>query len=172
MYHITNDNFTTMKKFYLTLCIAVITLGSLMAGPVSQQKAQQIGAKFLSTTSLGQRYSDIQLTLVNVATDNARGEADYMVFNVANGEGFVIVAADDRVKPILAYSTEGKYNPNDVAEGFAFTLSGFQDEIHYVREHNLTATPDSDHSSAATTSSADSVTTYSTMVCPRRMCVL
>ena len=139
--HITNDTFTSMKKMYLTICLTVLILGSLMAGPVSQQKAQQIGAKFLSTT-LSQRNTDIQLTLVSVATDNARGEADYMVFNVANGEGFVIVAADDRVKPILAYSTEGKYNPNDVAEGFAFTLSGFQDEIHYVREHDLAATPD------------------------------
>ena len=131
-----------MKKVYLTLCLAVITMGSLIAGPVSQQKAQQIGAKFLSTTALGQRNTDIQLTLVSVVTDNARGEADYRVFNVANGEGFVIVAADDRVKPILAYSTTGSFDPQDVADGFAFTLSGFQDEIHYVREHNLAATPD------------------------------
>ena len=61
-----------MKKVYLTLCLAVITMGSLIAGPVSQQKAQQIGAKFLSTTALGQRNTDIQLTLVSVVTDNAR----------------------------------------------------------------------------------------------------
>ena len=117
-------------------------IGSLMAGPVDQQKAQKLGTKFLSTTAISQKNADIQLNLVSVAVDLQRGGTDYYVFNVKGGEGFVIVSGDDRVRPILAYSTTGKYNPNDVADGFAFTLAGFQEEIHYIREHNLSATPD------------------------------
>ena len=130
-----------MKKLNLTFCLLAI-LGSLMAGPVDQQKAQKLGAKFLSTTAVGQKNADIQLNLVSVAVDLQRGGTDYYVFNVKDGEGFVIVAGDDRVKPILAYSTTGKYDPSDVAEGFQFTLNGFREEIQYVREHNLSATPD------------------------------
>ena len=130
-----------MRKFYLSLCLMAI-IGSLMAGPVDQQKAQKLGAKFLSTTSLSQRNADIQLNLVSVAVDLQRGGTDYYVYNVKGGEGFVVIGGDDRVRPILAYSTTGKYNPNDVADGFAFTLAGFQEEIHYIREHNLSATPD------------------------------
>ena len=117
-------------------------IGSLMAGPVDQQKAQKLGAKFLSTTSLSQKNTDIQLNLVSVAVDFQRGGTDYYVFNVKGGEGFVVIAGDDRVRPILAYSTTGKYNPNVVADGFRFTLDGFRKEIQYVREHNLAATPD------------------------------
>ena len=117
-------------------------IGSLMAGPVDQQKAQKLGAKFLSTTAIAQKNADIQLNLVSVAFDLQRGGIDYYVFNVKGGEGFVVIAGDDRVRPILAYSTEGKYNPNDVADGFQFTLNGFRDEIHYIREHNLATTPD------------------------------
>ena len=128
-----------MRKFYLTLCLFA-ALGSLMAGPVDQQKAQKLGAKFLSTTAVSQKNADIQLQLATAALN--RNGIDYYVFNVSNGEGFVIVAGDDRVKPILAYSTTGQYDPNDVAEGFQFTLDGFREEIQYVREHNLTATPD------------------------------
>lgn len=130
-----------MKKLFLTLSL-LVAIGSLMAGPVDQQKAQKLGAKFLSTTSLSQKNADIQLNLVSAAVDLQRGGTDYYVFNVTNGEGFVIIAGDDRVKPILAYSTTGKYNPNDVAEGFAFTLNAFREEIQYVREHDLKATPD------------------------------
>ena len=115
-------------------------IGSLMAGPVDQKKAQKLGAKFLSTTAISQKNANIQLDLVSVAAD--RDATDYYVFNVSNGEGFVIVAGDDRVRPILAYSTTGKYNPNDVADGFQFTLNGFRNEIQYVRENNLGATPD------------------------------
>ncbi len=130
-----------MKKLTLILCL-LAALGSLMAGPVDQQKAQRLGAQFLSTTAVAQRNADVQLNLVATAIDMQRGGTDYYVFNVSNGEGFVIVAGDDRVKPILAYSTTGKYNPNDVAEGFQFTLDGFRQEIQYVREHNLSATAD------------------------------
>ena len=128
-----------MKKLTLTLCL-IAAIGSLMAGPVSQQKAQKLGAKFLSTTSLSQRNAGIQLQLVSTASN--RNAVDYYVFNVANGEGFVIVAGDDRVKPILAYSTTGQYDPQNLSEGFAFTLNSFREEIQYIREHNLSATPD------------------------------
>ena len=131
-----------MKKFYLSLFLIAALVGSLTAGPVDQQKAQKLGAKFLSTTAVGQKNADIQLNCVSLAVDLQRGGTDYYVFNVTNGEGFVVVAGDDRVRPILAYSTTGKYNPNDVADGFRYTLDGFCNEIQYVREHNLNATPD------------------------------
>ena len=130
-----------MKRLTLTLCL-LAAIGSLMAGPVDQQKAQKLGAKFLSTTSLSQKNADIQLNLVSTAVDLQRGGIDYYVFNVKGGEGFVIIAGDDRVKPILAYSTTGQYDPQNVSEGFAFTLDGFREEIQYVRERNLVATPD------------------------------
>ena len=128
-----------MKRLTLTLCL-LAAIGSLMAGPVDQQKAQKLGAKFLSTTAVSQKTADIQLNLVSAALD--RNAVDYYVFNVIGGEGFVIVAGDDCAKPILAYSTTGTYDPQDVSEGFAFTLKGFQEEIQYMREHNIAATPD------------------------------
>ena len=89
-----------MKKLYLTLCLIAVVIGGMNAGPVDQQKAQQLGAKFLGTTAINERNADIQLRLAATVAD--RGVADYYAFNVSNGEGFVIVAADDRVKPILA----------------------------------------------------------------------
>ena len=129
-----------MKKLFLSLCLLAACFSSIIAGPVDQQKAQKLGAKFLSTTAVSQKTADIQLNLVSVAAN--RDATDYYVFNVSNGEGFVIVAADDCVKPILAYSTTGQFDPQNVSEGFQFTLEGFREEIQYVREHNLTATPD------------------------------
>ena len=129
-----------MKKLFLSFCLIAFGISSMIAGPVGQEKAQKLGAKFLSTTAIAQKNADIQLDLVSIAAN--RDATDYYVFNVNNGEGFVIVAADDRVKPILAYATTGSFNPNDVAEGFQYTLDGFREEIQYVREHNLIATPD------------------------------
>ena len=128
-----------MKRSLSLLLLVALAMGNLWAGNINQQRAQRIGQQFLSTTVLGQR-GDIQLQLVSAAVN--RGEVDYYVFNVRGGNGFVIVAGDDRVKPILAYSTSGSFDPQNVSEGFEYMLNSFRSEIQYVREHNLTATPD------------------------------
>ena len=128
-----------MKRILSLLLLVALAMGNLWAGNINQQRAQRIGQQFLSTTVLGQR-GDIQLQLVSAAVN--RGEVDYYVFNVRGGNGFVIVAGDDRVKPILAYSTSGSFDPQNVSEGFEYMLNSFRSEIQYVREHNLTATPD------------------------------
>ena len=130
-----------MKKRVLTLiALVAMAMGSLYAGNVDQRRAQRIGQQFLSKTELGQDRTDLQLRLVSAAI--YRDGVDYYAFNVKGGDGFVIVAGDDRVKPILAYSTSGTFDPENVAEGFAFMLNGYRSEIQYVREHNLTASPD------------------------------
>ena len=128
-----------MKRILSLLLLVALAMGNLWAGNINQQRAQRIGQQFLSTTVLVQR-GDIQLQLVSAAVN--RGEVDYYVFNVRGGNGFVIVAGDDRVKPILAYSTSGSFDPQNVSEGFEYMLNSFRSEIQYVREHNLTATPD------------------------------
>ena len=128
-----------MKKLSLLFGLMAV-MAVMYAGPVDQQKAEQLGARFLGTTTVAQRDSDIQLNLVSAAV--SRDGTDYYAFNVRGGNGFVIVAGDDRVKPILAYSTTGSFNPQDVAEGFAYMLNGYREEIQYVRDHNLPAMPD------------------------------
>ena len=129
-----------MKKLSLLLGLMAMTTLGLNAGPVDQQTALSTGTRFIGTTAVAQRTAEIQLQLVSTAA--TRGEADYYVFNVRGGNGFVVVAGDDRVKPILAYSTSGSFNPDDVAEGFEFMLNSYRKEIEYVRSHNLSATPD------------------------------
>ena len=126
-----------MKKTLVIIAIFALAIGNVFAGPVDAQRAQQIGNRFLSATALK---SDIQTRLVY--TSATRDAVDYYAFNVQDGNGFVIIAGDDRVKPILAYSTTGSFDPNDIADGFSFTLNSFSEEIQYVREHNIEATAD------------------------------
>ena len=126
-----------MKKILLFIAILAFSMGQLFAGPVDAQRAQQIGNRFLSAKALK---SDIQLNLAY--TSATRDAVDYYVFNVPGDNGFVIVAGDDRVKPILAYSTTGSFDVNNLSDGFSYTLNSFCEEIQYVRENNLKATED------------------------------
>lgn len=120
-----------MKKALLTICIMVFAICNAIAGPVDAQRARQLGQRFLNND---------RITLVQ--TSATRDAVDYYVFNVPGDNGFVIIAGDDRVKPVLAYSTTGSFDVNNLSDGFSFTLNSFSEEIQYVREHNLEATPD------------------------------
>ena len=126
-----------MKKTLVFIAILAFSMGQLFAGPVDAQRAQQIGNSFLRAKALK---SNIQLNLAY--TSATRDAVDYYVFNVPDDNGFVIVAGDDRVKPILAYSTTGSFDVNNLSDGFSFTLNGFCEEIQYIREHNIEATAD------------------------------
>ena len=86
-----------MKKTLLIIAILAFSMGQLFAGPVDAQRAQQIGNSFLSAKALK---SNIQLNLAY--TSATRDAVDYYVFNVESNNGFVIIAGDDRVKPVLA----------------------------------------------------------------------
>ena len=126
-----------MKKTLLFIAIWAITTGQIIAGPVDAQRAQQIGNRFLSAKALK---SYIQLTLAY--TSSTRDAVDYYAFNADSDNGFVIVAGDDRVKPILAYSTTGCFDPNNIADGFEFMLRGYCQDIQYIRDNDLEADAD------------------------------
>ena len=126
-----------MKKTLLLIALIVMTLGQIIAGPVDAQRAQQLGQSFLSSAK-GAQKTDIQL----VYTSATRDAVDYYAFNVTGDNGFVIIAGDDRVKPILAYSTNGSFDFNNISEGFEFMLNSFCHEIQYIRDNNLEATDD------------------------------
>ena len=94
-----------MKRiFLLFLCYFVATI--LFASPVNQQKAQQVGAKFLIYI----KQMPIQTTnfkLVYSPLADQDGTVSFYVFNVKNG--FVIVSGDDCATPVLGYSTENNF---------------------------------------------------------------
>ena len=53
----------------------------------------------------------VQLTHIErIAAENSDSISSYYVFNKGENNGFIIVSADERTKPILAYSTEGSFN--------------------------------------------------------------
>ena len=105
-----------MKKNTLLL-IAMLTLGMIVqARPVSLETAQSLGQSFVTANFEPARQST-DLALVYSAFSD-RGEACYYVFNVGDA-GFVIVAGDDNYRPIIGYSEQGTFNPDDMAPALA-----------------------------------------------------
>lgn len=109
-------------------------ISALYAGNVDVVKAQRIGEKFMKE-STSFRNRNVSLELVYTYSD-AEGTPYIYTFNVG-GSGFVAVSAEDRVKPILAYSTEGTFSAENIAPAFNLTVKSYTDEIQYIRENNV-----------------------------------
>ena len=95
-----------MKKLFNLLVLALLAVVSLQAAPVDVNHAKALGVKFMKTnTTIKSAQADLVYTAY---TD--KGQACFYVFAV-QPKGFVIVAADDRARPILGYSTESNFTP-------------------------------------------------------------
>lgn len=129
-----------MKKLFLLLMLA-LSFTVTYANPVDSETAKNIGEKFMkASTTLGLQRNSIKSDLAHTLTSD-NGTSCLYVFNIEEG-GFVIVSAEDRVKPILAYSTKGSFNANDAADGILYYLDSYKEEIEYVRNNNIKTTND------------------------------
>lgn len=75
-----------------------------------------------------------------VNTDTKTDFPVYYIFNLNQNTGFVIVAADDIVIPVLGYSNEGAYDPNHIQPSFIKWMEGYKTQILYAKAHNLSQT--------------------------------
>ena len=124
-----------MKKLNLLIAMLAISLG-LMAHPVDVETAKQLGGKYMaanhrSTSALTLAYTEKAEDGLNVC----------YVFN-SQSKGFVIVAADDRMKPILGYSTESSFNLVASEEGPQVFFDAYRCDLQTAIRQNLEQSPE------------------------------
>ena len=112
-----------MKRKIVFLLLVTLFFGGLQANPVDINKAKALGVKFMNTNT---EIKSATADLVYTARAD-KGQAAFYVFAV-QPRGFVIVAADDRAKPILGYSTESNFTaqlPDGLMTFFENYKAGF-----------------------------------------------
>ena len=126
-----------MKNKLLFLILLTLLFTNSYADIVPVGRAKAAGEKFMknSTVLRDVAQNDITLSLVHTYSDS-KGSPYLYVFNV-NDLAFVVVSAEDRVKPVLAYSTEGSFSNDDTAPAFDFTMRSYIDEIEYIRNNDV-----------------------------------
>ena len=108
-----------MKKNILFCLAMLLGMTSLNASPIDVARAKAIGQKF-AQTNFNNNLRSNELQLVYTGSSN-RGEACFYAFNVGD-EGFVIVSADDRFRPIVGYSDEGPFATENPSPELMFYL--------------------------------------------------
>jgi hypothetical protein len=135
-----------MRHFASFLGSLLIVISSVYAKPVGPERAKTVGENFIlgnanyrvlsKTASFELVYTSTATTAESLVPLNC-----FYVFNI-NNNGFVIVAADDRVNPILAYSDESVFDPIKIPINVSDLLAEYTAQIHNVIETAMDASPE------------------------------
>jgi len=133
-----------LKKttYFLLLLFLLVDASSLFAKQVSMQEAAKL-AKEVYVQNVSTTSRNVQNTrILSQYTHFEGNQESYYIFNL-QPMGFVIVAADDRYNPILAFSEESHIDfDNDQANiGLFGALSKHNQRIDYIRKNNLRPSP-------------------------------
>ena len=113
-----------------------------MAGPITPDEARQRITKQMSPRRAGAAAEDLRL----VATRFYQEWEDVMapslyMFNVGEGQGYVIAGADDRIPAMLGYSDQGALDPDNLPVNMQAWLEEYNDQMEYLNRHPEAAAP-------------------------------
>ena len=119
-----------MKRFTMILALLLMIAMPMMAERVTPETARKVATTFLNNNGA----KADQLTDLS----NEAGFKNLYIFN--GNPGFVVMAADDCVRPILGYSLTDKFDANDMPENLRWWLQGYSDEIQSAIDNKTRAT--------------------------------
>ena len=130
-----------MKRLFLFL-VAIVVCGFVSAHEVTPERAEIVAKSLL----LGDDTRSGTVRLVwdssRLGTTRSQSAPSFYVFAKSDMRGFVIVAADDVLPPVLAYSFD--YPVSDSGElppCFEAWLRYIDSSVGYAREHGLEPRP-------------------------------
>ena len=124
-----------MKKITLLLLLVIAMGMTAVAGPVDSTTAQNVALNFWSSQINPTRQDATNVQFRNVAPQLGFSQL-YLMQNEA-GEGFVIVAADDRAIPVLGYSDHGTLDAATMPDNFRMWLQIYEEEIAAAAQAQL-----------------------------------
>ncbi|MDR1562773.1 MAG: C10 family peptidase [Dysgonamonadaceae bacterium] len=138
-----------MKKIYIVLTVFLLSTVYLHCEQISTTESASIVNQIIGSTptafngsSLSPSSLSVNLAYTVFKTDSlgqpvTSGEALYRVFNVGDSSGFVILAADDRVEPLIGYSGHGTYDPDSLPPNMVVWMDGVAANIAYAIDNDL-----------------------------------
>jgi len=152
----TNNKLLNMKRFTMILALLLMAAIPMMAERVTPEVARKVTTTFLNNN--GVKSSQL------VDLSEAVGFQNLYIFN--GNPGFVVMSADDCVKPILGYSLTGVFIAEDMPENVRGWLQGYNDEIQYAMDNNMRAEAETSKLWKELAEGKDNIAKASTVVAP------
>ena len=124
-----------MKRISFSIGLLLI-VNRTFCNPISPTKAQHLAETFWQQSGCAARSGIPANTLVDIT---AQTEFSYL-YIFSNDGGFVILSSDDCAKPILAYSTNGSFDPENIPVAVRDWLFTYENRIADAINQHLEAT--------------------------------
>lgn len=121
-----------MKKFTMIIALVLMMAMPMLAEHISPETARIVATTFLDNNGA----KSIELTDLS----EEAGFPNLYIFTA--DDCFVVMSADNCVKPILGYSLTGNFVVEEMPEGVHCWLQGYNDQIQYAIEHQTKASPE------------------------------
>ncbi|MFC1729695.1 C10 family peptidase [candidate division KSB1 bacterium] len=129
------------KYFFIGLITWIFLSTSIFANEVSIQQARKLALNFyFERINITQNVDFQSLLISDEYTIEHNNTPVYYVFNI-NNQGFIMVAAEDAVYPVLGYSFNSAFTNSNFPIQFSAMLNSFSEQIAHVREFQLAASP-------------------------------
>ena len=136
-----------MKKSLTLFALLTVFALTAFSKQVDENIAKKVGRNFLTTRDNSQTLKgETTLQLAYTAKSNARSSNGsfqattyFYIFNTGTN-GFVIIAGDDIVTPVLGYSDESPFDPNNIPQNAAKWLEGYKNQIRFAIDNALLST--------------------------------
>ncbi len=121
-----------MKKSTIFLAMAMAVAFAAMANPVDREQARKVGNAYLNAVGHG---------VIEGLEEVKTPFSEFYVFNAVEAgsgsrSGFVLVAADDCVRPILGYSLTNTFREGDIPANVKSWLEDIENGIKKERVEN------------------------------------
>ncbi len=127
-------------KKILSISLALLPLMG-WAKHVDEATAKNAGANFLIKKGVAgvNAAADLSTVYTAVSSPDKGSVTAYYVFNINNGNGFVMVSGDDAIIPILGYSYEFPFDMNHMSPSTRDWIDGYKNQITAAVTHNIPA---------------------------------
>lgn len=130
-------NILSKGKVLLAMLVFALFANVLLAAPVDAARAKKIAQKCLGKIE-SMRSAPAPGGVLNVMLRYQSKSGDKCNFYVFSGNNsFVIISADDRAIPILGYSNESDFEPDNMPENLKDWLYGYENEFEYLRSQKM-----------------------------------
>jgi hypothetical protein len=131
-----------MNRFLPLLFVWLLLPLSIFAKPVDENTAKQVASHFFHDRAGHNAGNLVRVTLGRDSLNPKNAFPTIYAFNSSLGRGFILIAADDCVWPVLGYSAQGQLKEGYLPFTVSKWLEGYQKEIRLAVSQKLTATSD------------------------------
>ncbi|MCU0611011.1 MAG: C10 family peptidase, partial [Candidatus Eisenbacteria bacterium] len=115
--------------------LLLITLGSTQAAPVGPATARRVAANWYAERG---RFDHEAIDVIGEVVVSRDSESLFYAYSF-EPPGFVLIAADDAVVPVLGYGFDHPYSDSNHPPQFDAMLASFEEQILFARRHGLRA---------------------------------